>query len=799
MTLSQPLAAPPFPTLDDAAATDPARCGHKAATLAALRQAGADVPPGFVIPAGATVGLDDPTLAAALARLAGPVAVRSSGIAEDLPDASFAGQYDTVLDVHGPAAVVAAVEVCRASCRSERAQAYGADAAGMAVLVQAMVPADAAGVAFSANPVTGDRDEVLVSATGGLGDRLVSGEVDGDAWTIRGQEATATSRPEGCIDEDTARRVARLATDTAEALGHPVDIEWAVHDGRLALLQARPITALPTAPVFEVPEGTWQKDCAHYPGPISPFGATTYLTLYAHALRTMIAHYGLMPDEVEVVAIGHEVYTHAKPDHGSSAPPPWWVLGVVARLVPSIRRKLARAQEVWDEGLLERTPERWEQEWRPQLQAEIARLASVDLRALDDEALLAHLDEQVMPFAQRGMDLHFELFIPYIVGVHGLKVACEELLGWSSHEAMTLLQGLSTASSRPTEELQQVAERARGSAAACAAIEPGGPDFLARLDAAAPEVAQAMRAWLGTWGLRTMAYDPGEPCLAEQPDLVAALLWECLTQAPVPDHDAPRTAAVAAARAALSDPAARDRFDRALARAERVYPQREDNVLYTDNLPCGLMRAVALEAGRRLVARGGLARPTDAVLLTRAELGEALLGARDDARAIAARVRCEQAWVRAHPGDNIYGPIPGPMPDVRGLPLAARTINGAMLWAMSEELSPPALSATSEVTGKAGAPGIASGSVRVIHSSAQVHEVRPGDVVVCPITTPAWTVIFQRAAALVTDSGSVLSHAAIVAREHGIPAVIATGDGTRKLVDGERVTVDGNRGTVTRA
>jgi len=115
---------------------------------------------------------------------------------------------------------------------------------------------------------------------------------------------------------------------------------------------------------------------------------------------------------------------------------------------------------------------------------------------------------------------------------------------------------------------------------------------------------------------------------------------------------------------------------------------------------------------------------------------------------------------------------------------------------MEEELRPTKTRNDEAISGRPSSPGVATGPVRVVRSAAEIHRVRHGDIVVCPTTTPAWTVIFQRAAALITDGGSALCHAAIVAREHGIPAVVATGNATHRLRDGQRVKVDGNRGTV---
>jgi pyruvate,water dikinase len=122
-----------------------------------------------------------------------------------------------------------------------------------------------------------------------------------------------------------------------------------------------------------------------------------------------------------------------------------------------------------------------------------------------------------------------------------------------------------------------------------------------------------------------------------------------------------------------------------------------------------------------------------------------------------------------------------------------------VLWALDEELTPATPAMGADLSGLAASPGVVTAPVRIIRSAAEIEKLRASEVLVCQITTPAWTVVFPRAAALVTDGGSMLSHAAIVAREHGIPAVVGTGDATRRLRDGEIVTVDGNRGVITRA
>jgi rifampicin phosphotransferase len=782
-------------TLDEA--TDASRCGQKAASLAMLRGLGFEIPDGFVIPVGASPAHTE--IAAALARLGGgAVAVRSSGVAEDLADASFAGQYETVLAVRGADAVLHAARRCVASASHERALAYGAEHSPMAVLVQCMVPATAAGVAFSANPLTGERREVRISATRGLADKLVSGEVDADEWSVRGAELTPIAQPERVLEPEQVLRIAELARRCEAARGAPQDIEWAAVGDQLHLLQSRPITVLPVAPAIDVPKGTWQKDAAHFPEPITPFAASTNLFDEGQFFEP-VAAWGVMPDNLQARVIGHELYLHVEPDDGGKDPPPGWLIAIVARLLPSLRRKLAAAQHAVEAGWLESVPKAWAERQRAEQHQTIERFGALDLMALDDNALFTHIEE-LRVFCRESMKLHFQLFVPYCVGVYELVQTAKELLGWSPGETMRLLQGLSSPSAQTTRDLAEIARFVRERPRARAIVEARSADFVTRLEEVDSEVATKVRDYLRFWGLRPFISDAGSPTVAERPQLVAELLADLVQDDSVPDLATPRRAAVATARAKLAGQELA-RFDAALAYAELVYAVREDNVLLTDQLPTGLLRRASLEAGRRLVALGRLGRTQDVAMMTVTELRNAVVAA-SEVKPLVAQRKSELAWVRANPGPMTYGPPPGKMPDVHGLPKAARRINGAMLWFLAEEVPASAIAnasaARSILPGIAASPGVYRGRVRVVRGTADLHRLRAGEVLVCPITTAAWMMFFQRAGALVTDAGSVLSHTAIVAREYGLPAVVATSNATSTLVDGEEITVDGNRGTVER-
>lgn len=247
--------------------------GGKGASLAVMTQAGFPVPRGFVVPTtgGAAAGILPPTLADAVAEAyarlgSGRVAVRSSATSEDSADASFAGQHETVLNVEGIDPVLDAVARCAASLHTDRAVAYRAHrglaevGASMAVVVQTMAPHEASGVVFTTNPLSGRRDELLVNATAGVGESLVSGEVIPDQWVARRPDGAVLSfeparrgpaggmfrsrASRGVLSSDQVRSLAALALRIEKHYGGaPQDIEWSFGAGAFHVLQSRPVTA----------------------------------------------------------------------------------------------------------------------------------------------------------------------------------------------------------------------------------------------------------------------------------------------------------------------------------------------------------------------------------------------------------------------------------------------------------------------------------------------------------------------------------------------------------------------------
>ncbi len=169
-------------------------------------------------------------------------------------------------------------------------------------------------------------------------------------------------------------------------------------------------------------------------------------------------------------------------------------------------------------------------------------------------------------------------------------------------------------------------------------------------------------------------------------------------------------------------------------------------------------------------------------------------------QALVTRRKGERAWVEAHPGPATYGKDPGAPPSFAALPPEARFAMEALLWTMSHILAPEQSQQlqvkSSVVRGIAASAGSYTGPVRIVMGEAEFAKVQAGDVLVCPVTSPVWSVLFPSVGALVTDTGGILSHPAIIAREYRVPAVVATGNATRLLRDGQMVTVDGTAGAV---
>jgi pyruvate,water dikinase len=815
--------------LDLGEAVDPREVGRKAATLARLRRDGFPVPDGVVLvadaldralaaaglaadaSADAVAAIDLPAeiaagLLEAVRRWGGtPLAVRSSGADEDLASASYAGLYTTVLDVTGEGRLLDAIRKCWASAYGELIRSYrpGSDSVRLAVLVQPMVPATAAGVAFTADPVTGERDVVVVEAVRGLGKRLVSGAASPDEWVVRGDSASRRAGAvEDAIDTDVARAVADLARRLEHHLGGPQDVEWALAGGELVVLQARPITALPEpVPVpVEPPPGYWTREDSHAPLPWSPFNRE-WLRSRPSAIRQANAELGLLFDTIDFRDIGGWEYIRIVPLGGKDRPaPPAPLVPLLFRLVPALRRRINACVSAERADVRGRLVRRWYEEWQGEFARRIAQLREVDPHGLTDAELDAHLTT-LAELVRHGVDVHMRLHGPIEITLAELAFTCRDLLGWDDARTCELLAGLSEKSTEPSRALARLAELANERPTLRRHLAERAPVEVVLAED--ERFVGAFAEFLHTHGCRALRYELAEQNLDERPELVLGLVADQLATG----FDAHRTGATLAvrregaaanARSRLTAREDRARFDRALSRAVAAYPVREDNEYFTVSAPLGLTRRAALELGHRLVDRGQIDVRDDVFYL---QVGEARAALRDGGprQGVVTQAKGGRAWVLSHPGPASYGKDPGPPPSFASLPAEARLANKGFLWAVEHVFGPngcDGAAADGELTGIPASPGRYTGAARLIRNEAEFDRLRAGDVLVCPVTSPVWSVLFPSVGALVTDTGGMLSHPAIIAREYGIPAVVATGSGTSALHDGELVTVDGTAGIV---
>lgn len=808
---------------------DPActeQIGIKAANLAALLQAGFDVPDGVIlrthVHAQAIGNGRDSDAASVLTEIrnelvdalasfgSGLLAVRSSSPREDLAEGSFAGQYETVLNVNGFAEVEKAVRLCWESASSPQVTTYRRErrvaAAPMAVLIQRMVDARASGVAFSANPVTGLRSEIVINAVPGLGDRLVSGEVSPDQWTVHDGRAESAGTPHQAINQSQVLAIAELTRSVETHFGVPQDVEWAIEDGRVVVLQARPITALPDPPVeptpidFEVEPGFWQRDPSHSPRAGYHIDLL-FFPLIRRTSQRQAEEFGYLFDGLEMREFGFWPYLRMVPLGGKGRPtPPRWGMWLAARLVPSVRARVKAAATAVRTNKADRFVQRWYETWHPEQARAIAEHLSVDLRSLSDDELQRHIDS-THDLLERGMDIHSLLAGSLAIVLYDLAAVCRELLDWDLSQTLHLAQGTSYKSTEPARRLNELARMADARPALREILNQRGDDH-PDLESVAPELADAFSSYLRDYGCRAVGYSVAEPTLAEMPRVFLHMIRGQLEVGydPKRHHESSeglRRRAAEEARHRLG-PGERDRFERSLARAMRAYPVREDNEFFTISAPIALLRYAILELGERLADRG-LIRERDDVRFLELERARSALSHPKSLDSIVRLREGQRAWAESNPGPAFYGdPPPGP-PSFDFLPADARLPIEALLWSFEEMMAlgfPPDGEAGSSLRGIPASPGQYTGPVRVVIDETDFDKLQPGDVLICPITSPAWSILFPTVGALVTDTGGVLSHSAIIAREYHIPAVVASGEATSRFMDGQIVAVDGGSGIV---
>ncbi|MDQ4131747.1 MAG: PEP-utilizing enzyme [Actinomycetota bacterium] len=560
--------------------------------------------------------------------------------------------------------------------------------------------------------------------------------------------------------------------------------------------------------MFEAPgPGGWVLDTTHFTGPVTRFTRERFSAPVERGFREGTRPYGLLFDHIAWGFVDHWPYLSPRPvpeieeEAGDFTRESW------DRLVassPGLAHRLAVSEQVFAMKAWRADLDHWDHELKPALVHQHRRLAGVrptDLSRLD---LLAHLDA-CRENLERSLYWHHRFNVAAVIAVGDFLVHVE---GWSGRTGPDVVQALSGTTPLflgAADHLAAVVDAVGRDPEAVALLEAGDDPrgVLDRLLARPGEAGQAVAHYVervGEWPVGSGA-DVSDPTLAEAPQVLVRTIAAAMGAA-----GAGRLAVEADARAVdlrQAVPAEhRGAFDDLLAEARDSYRLRDERATFSDVWAFGLMRRGILAAGARLTDAGRLSDPAHLIEAGYDEM-RALLqtggGPSGDELAARARARTDASF---HDAPPFLGSGPDRHVAVEWLsPGAARTERAfrAYLAAMAGEDDDEraAESGPEEaVRGVAASPGRHEGTVRVVHDADELTGVQDGDVLVARATSPAFTAVLPFVGAIVTDTGGLLSHAAIVAREYRIPAVVGTADATRRLTDGARVRVDGDLGEV---
>jgi rifampicin phosphotransferase len=811
------------------------KAGGKGGSLARLAQAGFPVPDGFVI---LPIGFEGDDLKPeawfqvqdylASMRASNPTisfVVRSSAMSEDSIQASFAGEFESLLNVCDDDQIHEAIQTVYRSRLNERVQAYsrakGLDTTHeIAVVVQELVPAESSGVLFTANPITGRRDQAVISAAWGLGEAIVGGLVTPDTLIMdkeigrvldrdtadkqvmtvlleshtQEQPVPQKLREKAVLSDAQAAELVSLGERIEALYAMPMDIEWTLVKEKFSIVQARPITALPE-PEPAVPE-EWKLPQGAYiamrnnivelmADPLTPlfatFGRQAINTSLNRLLSDFFGKQGLMPDEIIITVNKYAYY------NGS------FKAGQLARILMSsvgiMKYMFSGAVERWVETGRPNyvtVVERWKAEsWRELPAVEILKAA----RTLSEAAIDAYgsLVSGVIPAAWIS-EAMFTFTYDKLIRQRNDPAAPTYLLGYDS--TPILAEKSLYELSEWVQASSSLAEYLRSTATEQIVEQLDGDQAPAGIDSEIWQTWQnRFQSHLQRYGHMIYNLDFANPVPTDDPE---PLLETCKLFLSGQGTNPYNRQQAAAQRRELASQEMLNRlkglrlklFRKFVTPAQRYAPLRE-NGLADVGLGYPLLRQMLSEIGRRFVEAGVIEKPGDIFWLHQEEV--------------------EQAAISLDRGQTLQA-LSAVVPRRRAEWRAARRATPPLMLPQikifGKDISEIKKSRSRKQTGNslkgvAASPGRVTAPARILNGPQDFDQMQTGDVLVASITTPAWTPLFARAAAVVTDVGGPLSHGSIVAREYGIPAVLGTGSATKRIQNGQIITVDGSTGLVT--
>ena len=550
---------------------------------------------------------------------------------------------------------------------------------------------------------------------------------------------------------------------------------------------------------FEAPgPGTWELDSTHYSKPMSAYKSGFAPDSFTRGFKEGTERMGVLMSHLESADIhgfsySKSVFAFALED-APPGPPPAEYFEQPELLERLKRGKAAIENKLWREDL-----KRWDEEIKPDSIRRNLELQAVNPESLDTDALIQHMIdcyENVSEMLYRHHIFTVSSIIP--VGLYIGNVC--PWTGATPGEVLELLKGSSPVSKGiAVAELAEIAQLLRETDIDADQFGDSSPeDVLHELCSRGGGLGEAIKNYLQLVGMQlTSGYDITERYALEMPEILLANIWSALRN-DTPDDD-PASLAEARQALRLKVPSEhRDEFDSLLDEARFINRLRDERGVYNEARAFGLSRRAVLEAGKRLQAEGRL--PQAAVLL-QASHEEMLALLRRENTVEVTELQEREDWYNSKTTDDVpayLGPPPEPPPPLESLPEDARLGAAALGAALGNLFGQPIETAGTEeiVKGFPVSSGSYEGHARLIQSPADFERLLPGDVLITKNTSASFNVVLPMLGAIVTDRGGQLSHAAIVAREYGIPALVGTGNATRVIPDGALVRVDGEAGTV---
>lgn len=743
------------------------------------------------------------------------LAVRSSSGTEDLEGASFAGQYETYLNVKTEEEFLSRVKGCWASCFENRVQQYTetihekVEKISIGVVVQGLIHSEVSGVVFSHDPVTYNSEHILINASYGLGEAVVSGVVTPDTYLAKrdgtkikkikgskelkivsgstGTEEVETTRAERdayCLNDAMISQLIELTLEVEKHYRHPVDLEFGIQDQKVYLLQARPITTV-VEDTEDIPfarkefilerndkDEFWFLIDSRFPDQISPLFASIFTQPFyqgmAKAAEELREPTGYLQMKV------HNGYYYGKQIQSGTDP---------------------QQLNIENEKLME--------DLYPEMTNRMYDIIHDHLlpiyRYMDEETSKEFTAEKV----KRGLDeleeffkevyyWHFMIVLPHMSINIKLEKLFQSLLGSEPrHELYQSMAGVMNKSLESDRILWQLSLKAKNEPQLQKVIMDSdegnlyqmlsafgkGKDFLDRVD-----------NFVNVYGYRCLkAHDFVGETWIENPEHVLQIIKNFIINGY--DFDKEFETAVAAGKRiyqrflnGIEDPGEREVFKKYYQMTLDAVVITDDHHFYIDAMFDAKTRLYLLKVGELLVQQNVLDDVEDIWFLYKDEIISVL----DAPLSLMDTVLERKRQYDLHEKMKT--------PSFFGEPTDEERAFVEMVFGPLDENKG---NTSNTIKGISASGGVCEGKVKVISGMHEASNFKKGDILVCRTTTPVWTSFFQDAKAIITDTGGMLSHSAIIAREYQIPAVLGTKIGTDRLKNGDHVIVDGNTGTVT--